>query len=145
MAIKIDVFLFNQKLQMLPHTSQLRLFSINLLFASHADMKEWCRLIKRESNRDGFCVKCSTRLCGRHFEDRCKYRPPGGSLTRLIKGARPVLHPRNDFSVPSRKPPKDRSSGIAETMEIDAGVEYIESENLPCPSTQYPNDVSIDM
>ena len=28
------------------------------------DIKEWCRLIKRENNRDGFCVKGSTHLCG---------------------------------------------------------------------------------
>ena len=32
-------------------------------------IKEWCRLIKRENNRDGFCVKGSTRLSERHFED----------------------------------------------------------------------------
>ena len=38
-------------------------------------------------------------------------------------------HPWHDFSVPSRKPPKDRTTGIAE-------VENNESENLP--STQNP-------
>ena len=40
------------------------------------------------------------------------------------------------------KLPKDRTTGIAETMETE--VENIESENLPYSSTQNPNDISID-
>ena len=83
--------------------------STNISFFSfpkdEAGMKEWCRLIKRENNRDSFKVSGSTRLCEKHFETKFVYKPPGGTTKRLLSSAKPVLHPWNDWNTEaSRKP-----------------------------------------
>ena len=55
-------------------------------------------MIKRRENEDGFRITKSTRVCEKHFLPEKIYRPPGGTRKRLIQGARPVLHPWNNFT-----------------------------------------------
>ena len=54
-----------------------------------------------------------TRLCEKHFEKKFIYRPPGGTISRLLEGATPVLHPWNNFGrdspVATRRSPRKRS------------------------------------
>ena len=35
----------------------------------------------------------------KHFLPEKMYRPPGGTQKRLIQGARPILHPWNNFTL----------------------------------------------
>ena len=71
---------------------------------------DWCNLIRTRDGFDGFKVTKYTVLCSKHFKPCDKKRPPGGTRTDLIKGARPLLHSWNNWSVNvnERKPPKER-------------------------------------
>ena len=71
----------------------------------------WCNLIKRRENKDGFRISKSTRVFENHFLPENIYGPPGGTRKRLIQGARPVLHPWNNFTFieKHRKEPLRRS------------------------------------
>lgn len=64
------------------------------------EKKLWCRLIKREENRDGFKITESTRVCSLHFLP-IHFKPGGKRLDR--KQAKPVLHAWNNFSIEERK------------------------------------------
>ena len=99
--------------------------STNIPFFSspkdEADINEWCRLIKRCNNRDGFKVCGSTGLYEKHFETSFISKPPGGKSRRLLIGAKPVLHSWNDWKtrVPCRKPPKERVATVVITVKDD--------------------------
>ena len=49
-----------------------------------ARINQWCNLIKRGNNKDGFTVSKHTKICEKHFEDKCIYRPPGWTKSRLV-------------------------------------------------------------
>ena len=69
-------------------------------------LQNWCALIRRQNNRNGFTVGKHTKICEKHFEKEFIYRPPGGTRVHLLEGAKPVLHLWNEFSLkPTRKPP----------------------------------------
>lgn len=75
------------------------------------ERKVWCSRIKRVDGKDNFRVTNHTVLCEKHFSKTDIIRPPGGTLRRLKKGARPVLFEtmvKDDSS--RRKPPVDRPS-----------------------------------
>lgn len=79
---------------------------------SQAEIKVWCSLIKRQHGRDGFKVTNATRICSKHFLAKDIYRPPGGTKSRLINNAKPLLHSWNNFQVEKvpRKAPMQRLS-----------------------------------
>ena len=56
-------------------------------------------MTKRWENKDGFRISKSTRVREKHFLPEKMYRPPGGTQKRLIQGARPILHPWNNFTL----------------------------------------------
>ena len=76
-----------------------------------SERNAWCNLIKRRENKDGFRISKSTRVCEKHFLPEKIYRPPGRTRKILIQGARPVLHPWNNFTFieKHRKEPQRRS------------------------------------
>ena len=90
--------------------SGIKFFSFPLKEKSRVN--QWCNLIRRRNNSDGFVVNKHTRLCEKHFEKKHIYRPPGGTKSRLLEGAKPVLHSWNNFSInfAERDPPKVRKS-----------------------------------
>ena len=75
-----------------------------------AVVKDWCNLIKRQNNKDGFKVGKYTCICSKHFLPSDVRKAPGGTRHSLVKGARPVLHAWNDFKVKERKPPTVRTA-----------------------------------
>ena len=85
------------------------------LFCFPSDLclrKAWCNLIKRQDGQDGFQITAGTRICDKHFPSSMIYKPPGGTRKRLVDGAKPILHPWNDFSesISKRKAPAIRVS-----------------------------------
>ena len=65
---------------------------------SKVEINDWCNLIKRQNDKDGFVVKeNSTYICSKHFHVADIYRDPGGTRHSLIKGSRPKLHSWNTF------------------------------------------------
>ena len=61
---------------------------------------QWCNLIKRQNDRDNFKVTKESKVCEKHFPKEFLYRPPGGTRTRLLEGAKPTLHHWNNFGMP---------------------------------------------
>ena len=49
-------------------------------------------------------VSKSTRVCEKHFFPEKIYRPLGGTRKRLLQGARPILHPWNNFTSIEKNP-----------------------------------------
>ena len=76
---------------------------------------QWCNLIRRRNNYDGFVVSDATRVCEKHFLSDTIYRPPGGTRVRLIGDSKPLLHSWNNFTLSpkkKRKTPTLRDSSL---------------------------------
>ena len=76
---------------------------------------QWCNLIRRRNNYDGFVVSDATRVCEKHFLRDTIYRPPGGTRVRLIGDSKPLLHSWNNFTLSpkkKRKTPTLRDSSL---------------------------------
>ena len=94
-------YMFQDNIRMLTNISFFR-FSKNNVY-----INVWCNLIKRQNNRDNFSVTPSHRVCGKYFEENFLFKPPGGTKTRLLQGAKPVLHTWNEFcKTKQRKAPE---------------------------------------
>lgn len=93
--------------------------------------KNWCNLIKRRENQDGFKITKSTRVCEKHFLPEYIYRPPGGTKKRLLDGAKPVLHSWNNFTIEEkqRKEPLLRRSP-RKKRKLDTAPIQVEDESL---------------
>ena len=82
-----------------------------------ARILQWCNLIRRRNNCDGFVVTKASRVCEKHFTKECIYRPPGGTRVRLIGDSKPILHSWNNFTDTAcdkkRKSPAARGSPTA--------------------------------
>ena len=63
-------------------STNLKIFSFPI--KDRARINQWCNLIKRGNNKDIFIVSKHTKICEKHFEDKCIYRPPGGTKSRLV-------------------------------------------------------------
>ncbi|XP_057294701.1 uncharacterized protein LOC130623245 [Hydractinia symbiolongicarpus] len=73
--------------------------------------KVWCNRIKRVDGKDNFRVTNYTVLCEKHFEKSDIIRPPGGTLRKLKKGAKPMLFEAMvEQQGSKRKPPVNRPS-----------------------------------
>ena len=70
--------------------SGIKLFSFPL--RDKGLVTQWCNLIRRQNNRDNFKVSKHTKVCEKHFENKYIYCPLGGTRTRLLEGAKPILH-----------------------------------------------------
>ena len=87
---------------------------------NNVDINVWCNLIKRQNNRDNFSVTPSHRVCGKHFEENFLFKAPGGTRTRLLQGAKPVLYIWNEFcKTKQRKAPKVRDSKRLDNDHLD--------------------------
>ena len=63
-------------------STSLNFFSFPI--KDRARINQWCNLIKRGNNKDGFTVSKHTQICEKQFEDKCIYRPPGWKKSRLV-------------------------------------------------------------
>ncbi|XP_057297120.1 uncharacterized protein LOC130626026 [Hydractinia symbiolongicarpus] len=73
--------------------------------------KVWCNRIKRVDGKNNFRVTNYTVLCEKHFEKSDIIRPPGGTLRKLKKGAKPMLFEAMvEQQGSKRKPPVNRPS-----------------------------------
>ena len=108
----------------------------------------WCNLIKRKNNTDRFAVNKHAKICEKHFEKHLIYRAPGGTRTRLLEDAKPVLHPWNDFSLainarkaPASRPPPRKKCCIAPTPELNEPTDFVIQ---PTEIAMENQDTSID-
>ena len=102
---------------------------------------QWCNLIRRRNNCDGFVVSDATRVCEKHFLSHTIYRPPGGTRVRLIGDSKPLLHSWNNFTLSSekkRKSPTLRDSSLVLTSSSrkklslgEAAEGSVEAEKVP--------------
>ena len=86
-------------------------------FATNPQMKrEWCKLIRREDGRDGFCA-ANARVCKKHFRP-CDFKKSGKRLDRKV--AKPLLHPWNNFTVkePRRLLVRDVPEEVVEDVSL---------------------------
>ena len=128
----------------------IKLFSFPL--KDKGRVLQWCNLIKRQNNRDNFKITKETKVCEKHFPKEFLYRPPGGTRTRLLEGAKPTLHHWNNFgtavdsssSIPSkRKSPKKRLRLEIEPKELDDDANTIQ-DDLPLPFSEYDADFTVN-
>lgn len=99
----------------------------------------WCNLIKRQHGRDGFAVNRLTVICGQHFTKEDIYRPPGGTRSRLKKGAEPSIFPwKSDASKPKRRLLVRQTTNKPETL---VNTEQSETTNLD--SMEIEDDLNV--
>jgi uncharacterized coiled-coil protein SlyX len=85
-------------------------------------------LIKRQHGRDGFAVNRLTVICVQHFTKEDIYWPPGGTRSRLKKGAEPSIFPwKSDASKPERRLLVRQTTNKPETL---VNTEQSETTNL---------------
>ena len=66
--------------------------------ADKSRILQWCNLIRRRNNCDGFVVNNNTKVCERHFPKEYLYKPPGGTRVRLLGQSKTILHSWNIFT-----------------------------------------------
>ena len=114
----------------------LRIYLFFRFPKNNVDINVWCNLIKRQNNRYNFSVTPSHRVCGKHFEENFLFKPPGGTRTRLLQGAKPVLHIWNEFcKTKQRKAPKVRDTKRLDNDHLDKedfgnNAEALEEETI---------------
>ena len=100
--------------------------------ADKARVIQWCNLIRRRNNCDGFIVNNGTKVCDRHFPKESLYRPPGGSRVRLRgEQSKPILHSWNNFTNINDKKRKSPANRASSSTTTKINIESEQEQEVP--------------